>query len=504
MGDIIMNKYIYALVASQFFITSNAIAASNAEDPILHYYIPKTTVAAQITQRITKCSVEGGNLLLNVHTQLSLKPGVKPDYSRAIAINAKSKFLVNKSTKLTFNPDGTLKSLNGTATGQGGPVLSAVIQTGATIAAITTAPPAAAFLTIAGDPNIGTKSKEEKMTVIYVPSCKVSGTIETLRNTQNNLKKAREKIINGEAGQAIIDEISRLEKEVTKYQNALTIKQGVTLTPATKTQVKKMIFSANISAEKMANHYSKWIALERKLVSEDIKNTDYNAARFDSADLLTHLRDAKEPSNRSSLSDWSILTSQLNSPLEPYTIAGVHGLKLSITAVSDAYDTINNPKTNIANSKKKDDNSKKKNAAMPWEQTSNRDFYYVRPVPAKARFYACANPKCDKAVKGQGASKSENILLPQLSKLFKLSPGGSIFATKTVAATFGPYGEPLTLEYTKGGGGAEIASVINAGGQAATTIDGAKLKATQDEIARINAERELDALLAGNDNNSNN
>lgn len=467
-----MNIYISSAVMSALLLAQPAYAAGNNDthrantkaDRSFRYYIPKTKVVAQIKQRITKCEVIGGKLDIAIISEASIKAGTKADYERAITINGKSGFLVNRSTKLTLNNDGTLKSFNGSSTGQGGALLSAVIQTAAIGASLTVNPSIGASSLASA---ITTSNKKEKPTepiIIYVPKCnaEIINKLTNLKMVNEKRSKIRNAIANGQAGLAMQEELVRIASDIDNLHKSLTITASVDLT-ATKSKTAKDILSG-----RMLGNYKKWVNIISKPVN--MMSPEYNKNSI------------IEPIGLD-----KYLQNLLDQNKKPFILPGIYGFRLAVDADKAACAAIDNNNCVPTETGSTPTNSKK------W--AANKDFFYVRPIPAEAKFYACADDECTKSSKVKGTSAKTNILLPQLSKLYSISTGASIFGSRTVAATFGPYGEPLTLEYTKGGGGAEIASVITAAGSAATTIDGARLQATQDQIARINAERELDILL---------
>lgn len=63
---------------------------------------------------------------------------------------------------------------------------------------------------------------------------------------------------------------------------------------------------------------------------------------------------------------------------------------------------------------------------------------------------------------GAEAAGSASTKLPQLSRLFSLPTGASIFGGRTVGAEFGPLGEPTIIQYNVGSSGKDVAGVLDA------------------------------------------
>ncbi len=472
-----MKLYLSSTVISAIMLAQPAFAEGDSDTGTTNvslnpnysfqYFIPKTKIVAQIKQRITKCEVKDDKLNINIISETSMKAGTKPDYKRVITINGKSSFLVNRSSRLTLNNDGTLKGFNGSATGQGGPVLSAVIQTAALGASLAVNPVIGAGNTLNTINNAKSKEKTVDRNTrirVYIPECQknIVAALKGLEEATTARKKIRNAIANGEAGTVMTEELTRIDKDIENLRKILTITSSVSLIPKDMTATKK------IDPMTMNKEYKKWF----KIKSEEILITDQ--------DLVEKKYTIIDP-GMTNISVIDFLKAEAKRENSLFDLPGIYGFKMEVTADNDALIATNG--------------SNKIDKNILASVYDDKDFVYVHPIPAIAKFYACADDKCTKASTAKNTSAITETLLPQLSKLHNISTGGSIFASRTVSATFGPYGEPLTLEYTKGGGGAQIASVINAAGQAATTIDGASLQATQDEIARITAERELDRLL---------
>lgn len=93
------------------------------------------------------------------------------------------------------------------------------------------------------------------------------------------------------------------------------------------------------------------------------------------------------------------------------------------------------------------------------------------------------------------ASKSGSVKFQQLSRLFVLPTGGSIFGSRMVGATFDASGAPTMLQFDKGGGGKDAASILDASVAAAQSASGARLAATKTRIDELESAQKLHDLL---------
>ena len=129
-----------------------------ADSVILSYALPKTRVAAGVSQRITRCppsiAQRKKNATYDITFNYTVLIEAKSVPARLVTIDPRSGFLVDRTTKMTFNEDGlTLKEYNATATGQGGPLIVSLIKAAAAVYGMTASP--LAFAAAAAPTTIG-------------------------------------------------------------------------------------------------------------------------------------------------------------------------------------------------------------------------------------------------------------------------------------------------------------------------------------------------------------
>ncbi|MEI9851852.1 MAG: hypothetical protein WDN24_14610 [Sphingomonas sp.] len=141
--------------------------------------------------------------------------------------------------------------------------------------------------------------------------------------------------------------------------------------------------------------------------------------------------------------------------------------------------------------------------------SADRFVFYRRPVNVQVSVAPCGTaPLASAAAKPRSCTAasnapddteaSETVAIPQLSGLYSLSiGGGGLFGTREAKVELDENGAPTALEYGSGSGGAEVATVLDSGLTAATTLRDARSAATQRKINAIKAEKELDELLSG-------
>lgn len=110
-----------------------APAHAQAEKVTLDYHLPEVKIGFAVSHMITKCPDAKGKGL-----ELETITAIKPIYSRGeeIKVNPKGNLFVDRQVKLEYHENGTIKSFNGSSTGQGGKIVAAVIKA-ATFAATT-------------------------------------------------------------------------------------------------------------------------------------------------------------------------------------------------------------------------------------------------------------------------------------------------------------------------------------------------------------------------------
>ncbi|MBD8469210.1 hypothetical protein [Sphingomonas sp. CFBP 8765] len=128
-----------------------------------------------------------------------------------------------------------------------------------------------------------------------------------------------------------------------------------------------------------------------------------------------------------------------------------------------------------------------------------RDLVYLRPVPAAASLTPvaedCKVMRCPEGW-GREATTGTSTTLPQLSRLQMVPTGsGSIFGKRTVAAEFDPLGEPISLQYDKGGDAQNTATVVDAVNAVAPNVFDSRLTATKRRLDEEKTKADLVAIL---------
>lgn len=113
------------LLAAACTLGAIYIPSASARDVMLTYKIPKAVVGFGVSHTISKCpNPKGEGIEIDVAT------AVKPVYGagETVRVNASGSLFVDREVKLEFYGNGTLKSFNGTSTGQGGELVAAGIK----------------------------------------------------------------------------------------------------------------------------------------------------------------------------------------------------------------------------------------------------------------------------------------------------------------------------------------------------------------------------------------
>lgn len=98
---------------------------AQAADVTLDYHLPEAKIGFGVSHTITKCpDAAGKGFAMDTVT------AIKPVYGRGyeVKINPKGNLFVDRQVKLEYHENGTLKSFNGSSTGQGGKIVAAAIK----------------------------------------------------------------------------------------------------------------------------------------------------------------------------------------------------------------------------------------------------------------------------------------------------------------------------------------------------------------------------------------
>lgn len=163
-------------------------------------------------------------------------------------------------------------------------------------------------------------------------------------------------------------------------------------------------------------------------------------------------------------------------------IAGRHGFLVTVTKDQPMLDKLRGDGTALPT------------VAVPY-------LIFRRPVPASVKVQPCISPPSkgvctpDNSADGIAASGQSSILVAQASGLYKLPIGrGGMFGSKEASAEFDEWGAPISLQYGSASSAADIASTIDAAGEAATTLRDARVERIKRKIDLIEAQNKLDEL----------
>lgn len=454
-------------------------AASAQERVKIDYVLPAVTVAAGVSQRITKCPApayeqstlgpsDAGDERLRIGFAFKVAVTGKQSPRRLVRLDAESGFLVDRETKVHFLDDWYLKDFNGKTTGQGGPLLVSLIKAGAAAYAMTVNPILGVGVAAAavGGPKIQgvglAKSHFYKKQWYLECQPDVVDRLAKLETLRKDVAGLEGRVIGGDASTSTQDLLILRRAQVGEIEAALTVNATRKLTPTLNPDGSV----ANLTGQIAAPDILKWFRVNsatREVKTAALAGTDTEPSV---GDLLGKRR-----------------------------IPGSFGYQARVT-----------PDAKIAGwfgcDAKATDNSGCAYVSSS-AQIDTRDLTFVRPIPATAKLWPNPGPCADgticepddKWTEAADASGSGDVKLPQLSRLFTLRTGGSIFGGRTVGAEFGPMGEPTMLQYDVGGGSKDIAGVIDAGVSGVQTARDAAGAATKRKLDELKNARDLQDLL---------
>ncbi|GAA0637316.1 hypothetical protein GCM10009424_09500 [Sphingomonas ursincola] len=229
---------ILSTAAAAVSAPAHAEPKSNEQEPpfTLDYHLPEVKITFGVSYRITTCPRGDTNDLSGF--AMDTVTAITPSYFRGtkIRINPKGNLFVDRAIKLENHENGTLKSFNGSSTGQGGKIVAAAIKAVSFVGALTVGvPPVAAGFIKSSSAVI--KCKDE---------------IAQLINQRNELEKEldglRKALSSGNASESQLDRIARTEKAIDATNERLTISlKPVVWTPGTDQNLPQQLAPANLS-----------------------------------------------------------------------------------------------------------------------------------------------------------------------------------------------------------------------------------------------------------------
>ena len=471
------------LVTTIGFLTLVGQAARAEQHVRIDYVLPSVTVTAGVAQRITKCPPSADDQVTKGETDPDLRVEfaytvmiagkMKP--RRLVQLDTESGFLVDRETKIHFNDDWYLKDFNGKTTGQGGALVVSLIKAAAGIYGMTansihgigkTLQPALADFAL-GKPKPPVVYKAKHWYLECTAS--VTKSLAELGQREEDVAALEARTVAGDVSAATQALLTLRRSQVEALKAKLTInaplKKGLTPIYDGKGQVTNLLGTIE------PPDISPWFQLTQR--EREVKS-------------LANRGDQPKPQ----MSD--LLAGKLGVPggLNPY--AGLYGYALKVT-----------PEPNLTKWFGCDgaDPSGPTCAArvIADQPLPTRDLVYLRPIPANAKLWPCsAKDSCaddGPLAKIKDASGSSDVKLPQLSRLYSMRTGGSIFGGRTVGAEFGSMGEPTMLQYNIGSSGKDVAGILDASIAAAQSIRDAPGAATKRELDQLKNAKDLQALL---------
>ncbi len=462
--------------------TAIPTVAQSDDNVRIDYALPAVNVTAGVAQRITSCpasaEVQAGLLEgddgLRIGFAYKVAIAGKQRPRRLVRLDTESGFLVDRETKVQFNDDWFLKGFNGKSTGQGGPLLVSLIKAGAAIVAMSANPIIGAGVAAAGakplteGPDRPVKQPHYYATNWYL-ECQpeVVAKLAELDGRRKDVATLEARIIAGDATTTTQELLTVRRGQVGDLEAALTV--NATLKGGLLATIDANGAPVNLTGQIPAPDISRWFRL--RSVRKEVKTE---------ADAVTQA----EPTIDDMLKG--------RNPRIP----GVFGYQVKIA-----------PDETLAKwfgcDPKAADAKTCAAAVLDAEPLNTRDLNYLRPIPASVKLwpnpqYCAVGTVCaadESWIEAKDATGSGEVKLPQLSRLFTMRTGGSIFGGRTVGAEFGSFGEPTMLQYNIGSASKDVASVIDASVAGATTIRDAPGAATKRKLDELKNARDLQDLL---------
>ncbi|WP_448659138.1 hypothetical protein ACPVPU_01415 [Sphingomonas sp. CJ99] len=457
---------------------------AHARDPVtIDYVVPGVTVTAGVAQRITKCPASAdtqaglatGSEGLRVEFAYKVAIAGKQAPRRLIRLNAETGFLVDRETKVQFNEDWYLKTFNGKTTGQGGPLLVSLVKAGASVMAMSANPilgvgaAAGAVRPAVAEGLDRPVARPRYFATRWYLECQpiVADQLKKLEERREDVAALEARVIGGDASPTTQDLLTARRNEVGTLEAALTINATLKggLVPALAADASV----AKLTGQIPAPDISRWFRVTE--VRKEVREARYEITE-------------REPSIAALL--------QKQDPRIP----GLYGYQVRIAPDAKLAAWFGcDPKASAAQACAAE--------VVRADPLPTRDLVFVRPIPASVKLWPNPAP-CAAAtvcepdetwIAAADASGSGSVKLPQLSRLFTMRTGGSIFGGRTVAAEFGASGEVTMLQYNIGSGGKDVASVIDAGVSGAQTVRDAEGAATKRKLDELKNARDLQDLL---------
>ncbi|MGF7172248.1 hypothetical protein FHS91_003956 [Sphingobium xanthum] len=185
------------------------IAPAHAADVTLDYHLPEVKIGFAASHMITSCpNAQGVGFAMDVAT------AIKPVYGRGeqILINPKGNLFVDRQVKLEYHENGTLKSFNGSSTGQGGKFVAAAIK-------------AASFVATSamGLPVVGAAFDGGSSTRPIQCKKKIVDLLKQKEGLETELARLRQNLISQGTSENLLLQITRTEEAIANTNSQLTV-----------------------------------------------------------------------------------------------------------------------------------------------------------------------------------------------------------------------------------------------------------------------------------------
>lgn len=206
-----------SLFAPAITLSAILISPASARDVVLTYKIPTAVVGFAASHTITECPDAKGDGF-----EMAVTTAVKPVYGagETVRVSASGTLFVDREVKLEFYENGTLKSFNGTSTGQGGKLVAAGIKLASFVGSAAIGLPPVATPAVADVP---------------VLACHdwVEGAIASKASTKTYLNSLESQVVASGLSEKLAGEIASAKERIAALDALLTVKaQPVYWTPS--------------------------------------------------------------------------------------------------------------------------------------------------------------------------------------------------------------------------------------------------------------------------------
>ncbi len=197
------------------------VAPAHAADVTLDYHLPEVKIGFAVSHMITACpNAQGEGFAMDTAT------AIKPVYGRGeqILINPKGTLFVDRQVKLEYHENGTLKSFNGSSTGQGGKIAAAAIKAVSFVATSAMGLPP-----VAGPASDGGSSKR------WI-QCKkkIVDLLKQKEGLETELARLKQSLVSQGTSENLLLQITRTEAAIAATTSQLTVStKPVIWTPTT-------------------------------------------------------------------------------------------------------------------------------------------------------------------------------------------------------------------------------------------------------------------------------